>query len=249
MAVEIIAVGVAVLVGALVKSITGMGLPPIAIPVLALFVGPQDAVVIITLSTIVTNTYLAWTYRDAAKEVPHLPTMLVAGSIGAPIGVYALANVDANTVGVIIAVTVIAYILVTWRRPDLKLSESTARWAAAPVGFAGGVLQGATGLSSVILASYIHALGLSPRAFVFMISTLFQVFAVVQAAGFVVAGMYTPDVIAASLVAAAAATAVLVFGTRRLAVRVSPALFNRLVMGVLALSAVKMLYDAVRALI
>lgn len=244
MAVELVAVGVAVLVGALIKSITGMGLPPIAIPVLALFIGPQDAVVIITLSTIVTNTYLAWIYRDAAKEARHLPAMIVAGSIGAPIGVYALANIDANAVGVILAVTVIAYIVVTWWRPDLKLSAAAARWAAVPVGLAGGVLQGATGLSSVVLASYIHALGLSPRAFVFMISTLFQVFALVQALGFVVAGMYTPDIVVASLVAAAAATVVLIFGTRRLAVRISPAVFNRLVMGVLALSAVKMLFDA-----
>lgn len=240
---EILAVGVAVLIGALIKSITGMGLPPIVIPVLALFVGPQDAVVIVTLSTIVTNTYLMWAYRDAAREAKNLPAMLVAGTIGAPIGVYALATVDTTTVGVSLAVTVIAYILVQWRRPDLKLSPGTARWAAVPVGLAGGVLQGATGLSSVVLASYIHALGVSPRAFVFTISTLFQVFALVQGVGFVAAGMYTPDTIVASIVAAVAATAVLIFGTR-LAIRVPPAVFNRLVMGVLALSALKMLLDA-----
>lgn len=241
---EILAVALAVLVGALVKSVTGIGLPPIAIPVLALFVGPQDAIIIMTLSTIVTNAYLSWAYRDAAGETKHLWAMVLAGVVGAPLGVYLLTSLDPTLVGVVLGVTVLIYIAVSLWKPHLKLSDSLARRAAVPVGLAGGALQGATGLSAVVLASYIHALGISPRAFVFTISLLFQVFAVIQALGFVVAGVYTADIILASVVAAAAATIVLAFGTR-LSLRISPVVFNRLIMAVLGLSAVKMLYDAI----
>lgn len=240
---EIAAVALAVVIGALIKSITGMGLPPIAIPVLALFVGPQEAIVIITLSTVTTNGYLAWAYRDGASEARHLGPMILAGTVGAPIGVLFLTNIDGRWVALVLGISVLVYIGVSLWKPGLSLSTRAARRAAVPVGVAGGILQGATGLSSVVLASYIHALGLTPRAFVFMLSTLFQVFALVQAIGFWVAGMYTPEILLASLVAAALATTILAFGTR-LSPRISPVLFHRLVMGVLGLSAIKMLFDA-----
>ena len=241
---EILAVAIAVVVGALVKSVTGIGLPPIAIPVLALFVGPQDAVVIMTLSTIVTNTQIAWTYRDALGETRHLWTMMAAGVLGAPIGVYFLTSLDPTSVGLVLGVTVIVYVGVSLLKPDLSIGDDAARLAAAPVGLAGGILQGATGLSAVVLASYIHAMGITPRAFVLTVSMLFQVFAVVQAIGFVVAGTYTAGLVWASVVAAAAAMIVISIGTR-FAPRISPTVFDRLVMGVLALSAVKLLYDAI----
>lgn len=241
---EILAVAAAVVVGALVKSVTGIGLPPIAIPVLALFVGAQDAIVIMTLSTIVTNAMLSWSYRDAAGETRHLWTMMAAGVVGAPVGVYFLTSLDPTAVGLVLGVTVIVYVSVSLWKPHLTIGDRVARRAAVPVGLAGGALQGATGLSAVVLASYIHALGIPPRAFVFTVSMLFQVFAVVQAAGFVVAGAYTTPLVWASVVAAAVATVVLSFGTR-LSPKVSPVVFDRLVMAVLAFSAVKLLYDAI----
>lgn len=241
---EILAVALAVTVGALVKSITGMGLPPIAIPVMALFVGPQDAVIIMTLSTIVTNAYLAWAYRDAAGETKHLGKMMVAGVIGTPVGVYFLTSLDATAVGLVLGITVVFYIGLTFWKPDLAIGEGFARRAALPVGMAGGALQGATGLSAVILASYIHALAITPRAFVFTISMLFQVFAIAQAIGFVAAGVYTPELVLASVVAATLATVILAIGTR-FSPRISPVVFHRLVMAVLGFSALKLLYDAI----
>lgn len=240
---EIVAIALAVVVGAFIKSLTGMGLPPIVIPVLATFVGPEEAIVIMTIPTIVTNLYLAWRYRDAAADTRYLWTMMAAGVIAAPVGVYLLTSLDPSGVGLVLGVTVIVYIAVTLWKPELRIGETAARRAAIPVGLAGGAIQGATGVSAVVLASYIHALGVTPRAFVFMVSMLFQVFAVVQMLGLVVTGTYTSDILLASTVATFAATAVLVFGTR-LSIRISPLVFNRLVMAVLAFSAVKLIYDA-----
>ena len=239
---EILAVAVAVTVGALVKSVTGIGLPPIAIPVLAIMVGPRDAVIIMTLSTIVTNAYLAWQYRDAVGQTKHLGKMTAAGIVGTPVGVYFLTSLDSTVVGLVLGITVVGYIALALFKPDLALSPETARRSALPVGLAGGALQGATGLSSVILASYIHALGIPPRAFVFTVSILFQVFAIAQAIGFAAAGVYTQDLIVASIVAAAAGTFIIALGTRFIP-PVSPVVFHRLVLAVLGLSSIKLFYD------
>lgn len=239
---EFVAVAVAVTVGALVKSVTGIGLPPIAIPVLAIMVGPRDAVIIMTLSTIVTNAYLAWQYRDAVGQTKHLGKLTLAGIVGTPFGVYFLTALDPTIVGLVLGLTVVGYIALALAKPDLALSAETARKSAIPVGLAGGALQGATGLSSVILASYIHSLGISPRAFVFTVSILFQVFAIAQAIGFAVAGVYTQDLILASVVAAAAGTFIIALGTRFIP-QVSPVVFHRLVLAVLGLSSLKLFYD------
>lgn len=240
---EILAVTIAVAIGAFVKSITGIGLPPIAIPVLAVVVGPQDAIVIMTLATIVTNAYLMWIYRDAAGETRHLTPMIWAGLIGTPIGVYALTNLSSTAVGLGLGVTVIVYVVISLWKPEFSISPAMARRLAVPAGVAGGILQGATGLSAVILASYIHATGLRQRAFVFMLSTLFGVFALIQAIGFLVAGAYTLQIGIASVLATAIAMVVLAAGTR-LSPKVSPVVFHRLVLAVLALSAIKLIYDA-----
>lgn len=240
---EILAVVIAVGVGAFIKSITGMGLPPIAIPVLAIIVGPYDAIVIMTLSTVVTNAFLAWRYRDASVESRHLGSIIAAGVVGTPIGVYFLTTLSPTVVGLVLGVTVIIYVAFALLRPNVRIAHHTARRIAVPVGIAGGALQGATGLAGVVLASYIHALGIPPRAFVFMVTTLFSVFAAIQAGAFLVAGAYTTELIVASMLATAVAMVVLVFGTR-LAPRVSPALFHRLVLAVLSLSAVKLIADA-----
>lgn len=240
---EILAVGIAVGVGAFVKSITGMGLPTIAIPVLAVVVGPYDAIVIMTLSTVVTNAYLAWRHRDAASETRNLGAIIAAGVIGTPIGVYFLTTLSPTMVGVVLGVTVVVYVGFALLKPDMRIAGDKARRLAVPVGVAGGALQGATGLAGVVLASYIHALGIPPRAFVFMVATLFSVFAAIQAGTFLAAGSYTAELILASALATAVAMVVLVFGTR-FAPRISPAVFHRLVLAVLTLSAVKLIVDA-----
>ncbi|MFP5333309.1 MAG: TSUP family transporter, partial [Acidimicrobiia bacterium] len=136
------------------------------------------------------------------------------------------------------------YVAFALLRPDTRIFDRTARRMAVPVGVAGGALQGATGLAGVVLASYIHALGIPPRAFVFMVTALFSVFAFIQAGTFLVAGAYTTDLVLASLLATAVAMVVLAFGTR-LAPRISPVVFHRLVLAVLSLSAVKLIADAV----
>lgn len=240
---DVVIVALAVVAGALIKSVTGIGLPTLAIPVLAVFVGTREAIVVMTIPTVVTNTVLLWAYRDAARAGRHLTRLLVAGTVGVPVGVYALTQLDAEAVGVVLAVTVLLYVAVAVFKPGLSLSPAAAAASAAPVGLVGGVLQGATGLSSAVLAPYVHALKLDQRGFVFTIAAMFQVFAVIQMIGFWVAGAYTASNLGASLLATAVASVVLAAGAR-LSGRLSPVVFNNLVLAVLTASAVKLLADA-----
>ena len=50
---DLIIIGIAVCLGAIVKSVTGMGLPLIALPILSLFVSPETGIGILGIPSIV----------------------------------------------------------------------------------------------------------------------------------------------------------------------------------------------------
>ena len=112
-----------------------------------------------------------------------------------------------------------------------------------PVGLVAGALQGATGLSGPVLATYLHAFRLRPPAYVLSISLLFGVFGAVQAVGLIALGRLTGRLALEGLAATAVAMAVLPVGVR-LGTRLSRRGFDRVVLAVLVLSSVKLLVDA-----
>lgn len=242
----LVAVAVAMMVGAFLKGVTGMGLPPIAIPVLAGVVGIERAVIIMAIPTAVTNAWLVWRYRDHFGQTRRLPTLVGTGTVAAVAGAWLLVRIDERPLALIVAALVGAYVVALLRNPDMELSGRTARVATAPVGVVGGALQGATGLSGAVLATYLHALRLPQAAFVLSISLLFLVFALGQAGGLVLVGRYTPAVLAESLLATAFAMVFLPLGSR-LAPRLSRQAFDRVVLAVLVLSSAKLVYDAFAA--
>ncbi len=82
--VEIAIALVAVLVGALTKSVTGMGFPLVAIPVISLFVSVEDAVVVIALPNVVMNLVLCLGVRSAWSETRDLPVLAVSAASSEP---------------------------------------------------------------------------------------------------------------------------------------------------------------------
>lgn len=238
-----LAVAIAVSVGAGVKGITGMGLPPVALPVLAIFVGVHDAVVIMAIPTVVTNTALITGNWDVRRANRHLPATVLAAVAGGACGAWLLTSLDERFVAVLLGTLVVAYIASRLLQPDWVLAGTAARRVGVLAGAGGGVLQGSAGLSSPVFATYLHALAIPQRVFVFSIASLFQISAAAQIVGLLVLGRYDLELLGLSVLAAALALLVLL-AVRPLAQRVPHAVFDKLVLLVLAGSTSKMLVDA-----
>jgi uncharacterized membrane protein YfcA len=233
----------AVAVGALVKGVTGSGLPTIAIPVMASFLGVERAVVVMALPTVVTNSWLLWTYRRDASGARDLPVMLGFGAVGVAAGVWALDQLDPRVIALAVATLIAVYAIVSLARPSFALPPSTTRYLSAPMGFGGGVLQGATGMAGPVVATYVHGFRLPPPAYVFSIAAQFQLFALVQVIVFLALGMYTWARLLESLLALLPALLVMPLGVR-LARRLDPRRFDLAVLGVLVAMGAKLAYDA-----
>ena len=157
-----------------------MGLPLIAIPVMASFLGVEHAVVVIALPALLTNTWLLWEHRAGAGSLNYLSVLLATGVVGAVVGTLVLVRVDDRWLSLALAAVIFAYATLFLARPGFSIPARVVRVTVGPVGLASGILQGATGVSGPLLATYIHGLRLERSAYVFSITLLFEVFGVTQ---------------------------------------------------------------------
>lgn len=234
---------VAMAVGALVKGVTGSGLPTIAVPVMAGFLGVERAVVVMAIPTVVTNSWLLWEHRHEASGARDLPVMLGFGAVGVGAGVWALNELDPRLLAIVVAALIAVYAVVSLARPSFWLPPSLTRYLSPPMGFGGGVLQGATGMAGPIVATYVHGFRLPPSSYVFAITAQFQLFALIQVIVFLVLGMYTPARLLESLLALVPVLLVLPVGIR-LARRLDRRRFDLAVLSVLVVMGTKLAYDA-----
>ena len=69
---DLVVIVAAIAVGAFIKGATGGGLPQIAIPVMAVFLGVEHAVVVMTIPGVIANGWLVWTHRQEAGQTHDL---------------------------------------------------------------------------------------------------------------------------------------------------------------------------------
>ena len=65
---DLVVIVAAIAIGAFVKGATGGGLPQIAIPVMAAFIGVERSVVIMAIPGVVANGWLVWSHRAEAPQ-------------------------------------------------------------------------------------------------------------------------------------------------------------------------------------
>ena len=243
---EIAIIVIAIAIGSFIKGATGSGLPQIAIPVIATFLGVERAVVIMAIPGVAANAWMVWANRDGMRTSRDLPSLLVTGTVGAVVGTVALKTLDGRMLSVILALIIVGYVVVSTFKPDFTLSPQLTRLSSPPVGLVAGGLQGATGISGPLLTTYLHGFGLAPQGYLFSISVLFVVFSIVQTVTLFGIGLYTQPRIMESLLAMVPIVLLLPLGTRA-ARRLSARTFKRVILLLLLATAAKLIYDAVAA--
>lgn len=243
-AVELTIILVAIGLGSFVKGVTGSGLPQVAIPVMAVFLGVERAVVLMALPGVVANGWLLWRYRSHLRTTRDLPVLLATGIVGAILGTVGLRALDAAVLSLVLAGSVGLYLALVLSRVEIDLPPGVTRVTSPAVGFVAGALQGATGMSAPLLTTYFHALRLHKYVYIVSLVTLFQVFALTQMITLFRIGLYTDTRFLESVIALVPVMLVVPLGAR-LTDRLSGRGFDTWVLVLLAGSAAKLLYDGI----
>ncbi|WP_121063525.1 sulfite exporter TauE/SafE family protein [Chachezhania antarctica] len=239
---EFAIIAVAMALGGLVKGVTGAGAPVIAVPVIAAVLSLRDAVAIMALSNLVSNLVQLWQFRETRMRGP-LPWILAAASFaGAWIGTEMLVSLPAEALILGLAGIVLIYVLLRLARPGFHLSLPLATKLAGPAGLAGGILQGAVGLSAPVSITFLNALRLERAVFVPTISLSFVAMCLSQVPVQISHGLLTWPIAAVSMAGLVGQLAAMSLGGR-LAKNVSAQLFDRIVLVLLVAMALRMVWQ------
>jgi len=241
---EVIVILLAVMAGALVKAITGMGFPLVAIPVISLFVSVETAVVVIAFPNAAANALLAFHERSAWPRTRDLPILIPTSIVGAVAGTFLLVSLPERALTIALAVAVLVYIAIRLRSPDLVLSPARSRQFAPPVGLAAGVFQGAIGVSGPVVGSWIHSYRLPRDAHVLSVTSMFLFSGLAQLVILTGDGQFDRGRAAATLAATIPAIGLIPVGTRMRG-RLSGRGFDNAVLGLLAVSAVALVLRSI----
>lgn len=228
--------------GALVKSVTGLGYPVISVPLIALAAGVPDAVVVVAIPNLAANVYMCWESRDGRAGSRDLPRLVGFGSIGAVVGTVALVRLPGEPLMVLLALTILGFVVQFVRNPSLKLAERTThRWSPL-AGFVAGAMQGAIGVSAPVVATWMHGYRLGVRSYIHSVTLIFGVTGLVQLLILLGQGQMNTDRAVATALASLTVGIIIPLGVR-VRDRLSGPLFDRLVLGVIILSAVSLLVE------
>lgn len=178
--VDLLVVGVAVGLGALVKSVTGMGLPLIALPIISLFVSPETGIAVLAIPAIVQNAGIISTNWHSRNETRGLLSFCLAGGVGVVIGTLSLGAVPEQVTLIALNATIITWLYQRFRNPDHEVSRDKEQVYSPIAGLIAGVFQGGSGVSGPVVAAWHQALRLPRDAFVFSIATAFGLIGIVQ---------------------------------------------------------------------
>jgi uncharacterized membrane protein YfcA len=186
---------VALMLGAIAKGATGMGLPLIALPVLASFLGLPHAIGLMLVPVILTNLVQAWQCREhrSSPRLRFMPLFLVGCAIGMMAGTAVLVALPERALEIVLGSILLGYLVLRLSNPHFAVSTEQAQKFGPYVGAAGGVLQGATGISAPIGVTFIHAMGLDRGVHLFAVSAMFLCYTLVQLPSLVVAGVMKPE--------------------------------------------------------
>jgi uncharacterized membrane protein YfcA len=240
---ELLIIAIALAAGGTAKGLTGLGLPMVAVPVLAGFLGVERAVMIMIMPVLVLNIWLSWTLRDCAKEVPEMRRLLLPSIPGVLLGAGILYLANERLLSSVLAIWILVYLVRRYFSPTLTLDGDARRRVAPAVGFGAGAMQAATGISAPVLVPYVDSLGLSSRGYVFAVATVFSMLSGTHFIVMMSLQAYSLEQLAESMLAVIPAIAFVPLGSK-LRGLIEPQVFTRIIRVLMFVMAMRLIYGA-----
>lgn len=223
-----IAVAVFVVAG-LVKGVVGLGLPTVAMALLALVMTPAQAAALLIVPSFVTNLWQCRPVKGLGAMLRRLGPMqvgVVAGTLG---GSWLLGAPAGPWAGLALGLALLAYAGWGLSGARLAIDPSHERWAGPVVGLVTGFITAATGVFVIPAVAYLQALGLDRDRLVQAMGISFTVSTIALAIGLSLDGSFSVTRAGPSLLMLAPALIGMLIG-QAIRERLSPAVFRTCMM-------------------
>lgn len=213
------------LIAGAVKGIVGLGLPTVAMALLALLMTPAQAAALLVGPSLVTNLLQLRPWSTLGPMLRRLGAMQVSICAGSLLGSWWLGAPMGHGAAVSLGVVLILYAV--WGLLGVRptLSRATEKWLGPVVGAATGVVTAATGVFVVPAVPYLQALGLEKDELVQAMGISFTVSTLALGLSLTAQGFFSGATAASSLAMLVPAVAGMAFG-QWLRGLLSPAVFR-----------------------
>lgn len=194
-------VAVAFFVGGIVKGLSGIGLPMVALPILSFAVNVPTAVALTMAPILITNGMQAVSGRRLLDVVRRFWPMQLTMAATLIISTTFLTRIDNNILlivtGAILSCSVLALLLAG----DWTIPQRLQRPVGIVIGFFAGAIGGVSSLFGIPIIIYMSSLGLERADFLSSISVVYFLAAVPYVASLLTLGGIPPAVMLVSALA------------------------------------------------
>ncbi|MCP1846291.1 MULTISPECIES: sulfite exporter TauE/SafE family protein [Bradyrhizobium] len=222
----LIFIAFAFLLAGFVKGTLGLGLPTVAMGLLATTMAPGQAIAIVIVPAIVTNiwqTFVGPYLRDIIKRLWPLMLGTVAGiwiNAGLLTGPYAAYGT------VVLGVLLVIYAIVGLSRFNFKVAQRDEKWIGGIVGVITGLISAATGVQVIPSMPFMQAIGMEKDELVQALGVFFTTATVALAFNLTASGLLTAATALPGAVAMAASFTGMFIG-QAVRTRMHPEVFRR----------------------
>lgn len=214
------------LAAGLVKGVSGMGLPTVAMGLLGTMMPPAEAAAMLVIPSFVTNVWQLLAGPAATRLLRRLWPMMLSIVLGTVVGSALLVRVDPRWSALGLGVALMAYAGYALVSPALSTPLRAERWLSPIVGLCTGAITGATGVFVMPAVPYLQALRLDRDELVQALGLSFTISTVALAAGLVTHDAFRLDQLGLSAMAIIPALAGMWLG-QAVRIRISPRRFRQ----------------------
>ncbi|WP_201862867.1 sulfite exporter TauE/SafE family protein [Microvirga soli] len=233
----ILSIGLTFFLAGIVKGVTGMGLPTVAMGALGALMAPVTAATLLIVPSFVTNVWQLLSGPNFTALIRRLWPMMLGIVLGTVGGSFVLADGNTRWTTVGLGAALVVYAGFTLLARQLSVPARWETWASPLVGLTTGIVTGGTGVFVIPAVPYLQALGLRKDDLIQALGLSFTVSTIALAAGLGWRGAFQLDGLLLSSLAIVPALAGMWLGqvVRR---KVSPETFRRwFLIGLLLLGA------------
>jgi hypothetical protein len=221
----------AVLVGAVVKGVTGVGLPMMAVPLMVQVLPVPTVISLLSVPILSSNIFQLNDRAEIVGAARRFWSLLLVMAIAVVAGAYLLVTVDPKLVGAAVGAIVIAFALFSMAKPEIGIKPRQEPVVSPLIGLVAGILGGISGLYAPPLVLYLVNLKLPKDRFVVTISLFYLVGQMPLYVMLVNKGLFGWREFLASAVLAVPAYLGVLLG-QRVRDRIDTKLFTRLVLAI-----------------
>lgn len=209
-----------------VKGVIGLGLPTVAMGLLATRMAPAHALAIVIVPAILTNIWQTFGGPYLRDIVRRLWPMLIGLTAGIWLGSGLMTGPYARYGTMILGILLVIYGLIGLGKIRFHVPRPHEKWIGGVVGLTTGVVSAATGVQVIPSMPFMQAIGLEKDELVQALGVFFTTATVALAFGLADAGLLNVSVAIPGLVALASGFAGMFIG-QNVRTRMQPETFRR----------------------